>query len=65
VKPKPSLPPGDFRLLIRAINRGTVRDIEDEAARLARIAINAKRRKARNSSGEQVSRLAHGLRSRD
>ena len=40
VKPKPtSLPPGDFRLLIAAINRGVEREIVDDAARLARIAI--------------------------
>ena len=49
MKPKPtSLPPGDFRLLIAAINRGVEREIVDEATRLARIAI-AQRRKVRTS----------------
>jgi hypothetical protein len=48
VKPKPtSPPPGDFRLLIAAINRGVEREIVDEATRLARIAI-AQRRKGPN-----------------
>ena len=38
-----NLPPGDFRLLIQAINRGVENEIVDEATRIARIAINAKR----------------------
>lgn len=42
--PTDSVSPGDFRLLIAAINRGAVRNIEDEATRLARIVINAKRK---------------------
>ena len=43
-----SAAPGDFQLLIAAINRGVEREIVDEATRLARIAI-AKRRKVRTS----------------
>ena len=46
-RPKPnnaSLLPHDFRFLIAAINRGSETEIVDEAARLARIAIAAKRK---------------------
>ena len=39
-----SLPPAAFRLLIAAINRGAEREIEDEATRLARIAIAKRKR---------------------
>jgi hypothetical protein len=47
MKPKPNatLPPGDFRLLIAAINRGVEGEIVDEAARVARRVIATKRRK--------------------
>jgi hypothetical protein len=41
--PGDSLPPGDFRLLIAAINRGAVRDIEDEATRIARAEIRKRK----------------------
>ena len=48
MRPKPNdLPPGDFQLLIAAINRGVENEIVDEATRIARLAINAKRRKGK------------------
>ena len=42
--PTETLPPGDFRLLIAAVNRGAEREIEDEATRLARIALAKRKR---------------------
>jgi hypothetical protein len=51
VKPKPNtLPPGDFRLLIAAINRGVEGEIVDEATRLARIAIKRRKTRTRHAS---------------
>ena len=54
MKSTASLPPGDFRLLIAAINRGAENEIVDEAGRLARVVV-AKRRK-RNSKSRASGR---------
>jgi hypothetical protein len=52
VKSTASLPPGDFRLLIAAINRGAENEIVDEATRLGRVVI-AKRRKRNSESSKR------------
>ena len=49
-RPANDLPPGDFRLLITAINRGVETEIVDEAAKVARRVIATKRKKTSHTS---------------